>query len=304
MPSVAARDAAIHDLRVAETGLQRQHLRHHQRAHADGIGGHDILEYHAFRPGELAADRREIIAHLGGLDFRFERLRVRFGEKIRQRAGEKIHDLLLPAAFEMLHRPQVGGVGCEPGLDGFGGGGEFVRVVGIHPHVKIKPVNLPELAERVLVFVHELVVLRQGRQNVFLQINPQRNQKGGDRQHQGAQQHRPAMGYEPEIETRVEIRFHYLCGTGARLVPSRAPKPGSTPAPGVAERAPRSALRSVLGESDAQTFACASRFSARARKTAPGAGALPVLFWISRSRFQFSALSRLPGSRRQMRAAT
>ena len=60
--SVAAGQSAVLDVRAAKTRLQRQHLGDHQRAHADGVGGDDILENHALRPGQLAADGGEIFA--------------------------------------------------------------------------------------------------------------------------------------------------------------------------------------------------------------------------------------------------
>ena len=76
------------NLRVAEAGLQRQDFVTTSAAHADGIGGDDVLEHHALRPGEFAAHRREIIAHRGRFELWRQRLRVSFREQIRQRAGQ------------------------------------------------------------------------------------------------------------------------------------------------------------------------------------------------------------------------
>ena len=175
VPPVAARDAAIHDLRVAKTGLQRQHLRHHERAHADGICGDDILEHHAFRPAQLAAHHGEEVAHGSGFEFGRKQFGVRFSEQIRQRAGEEITHLLLTADLNTVHDAPVSRVRGEFGKNFVGSEPEPVRVVGVDADVQIHAVNLAKFAERVAVLVHGRIALRQHGEDVLVQIHPQRD---------------------------------------------------------------------------------------------------------------------------------
>lgn len=69
------------------------------------------------------------------------------------------------------------------------------------------------------------------------------------------------------------------------------PKLGSTPAPGVAGRTSRPATLSALVCQHALNSTMHSVFSARARKTAPEAGALPV----STSSFRLNHQPTKPG---------
>ena len=70
---------------------------------------------------------------------------------------------------------------AERGINIIGGVAEFFRVVGIHAHVDIDAVNLAEFFERVAVFVHELVVARQGGENVLFQIDARGDDGAGRR---------------------------------------------------------------------------------------------------------------------------
>jgi len=83
VPSVAARDAAIDNLRLAEAALQWHDFAHYERAAADGVGGNNVLEHHPFRPGEFAAHYREELAHFDGVELPLQQLRIGFCEKIR-----------------------------------------------------------------------------------------------------------------------------------------------------------------------------------------------------------------------------
>ena len=172
MATIAAGDAAIHNLPVTETRLQRQNFGDHQPGHADGVGGNDVLQHHALRPGKFSPHHREIFADGAGFKFRGEGFGVGFGEQIRQRARQKTNRLLLSAHVEAIHDARRGDVGCEVRINFVRCRRKRVGIAGRHAHVNINAVDLPELADRIAILVHQLVVLRQRGENVLLQINP------------------------------------------------------------------------------------------------------------------------------------
>ena len=76
----------------------------------------------------------------------------------------------------------------------------------------------------------------------------------------------------------------------AAALVSQAVAGGSAPAPGVAGRAPASGIRLAIKEKLDATDSSASGFSARARKTAPGAGALTRASFLNQSLMELGAL--------------
>ena len=175
MLAIAARDAAIDYPRVAKTGLQRQRFVQHQRTAADGIGGDDVLEHHAFRAGELAAHHGQVIADFGGVEFLFQGFRIFIGEKIGQRAGEIINDFRGIAHVHAIHDAAIIGVGRKRGINVISGVGELFGIVGIDADIDVNAVDLTELFDGVTIFVHELVVARQRGEDVLLQVEARGN---------------------------------------------------------------------------------------------------------------------------------
>ena len=101
----------------------------------------------------------------------------------------------------------------------------------------------------------------------------------------------------PDAERGVHAASTCAKRKPARL--SRIPKLGSTPATGVAGRAPRPALRTTSSSLLAWNFFERPTFFREARKTAPGAGALPFPF---RTSGLFSTLSLWTVQRSEARA--
>ncbi len=225
--SITARDATVHDLRVPEAGLQRHDFVDNERAHADRIRGDDILEHHAFRPGEFTAHVGEMFAHGGGFELWGKRLRIGGGEQIRQRAGQVINALLLSADFDAISNPLVNGIRGEQGVNFIGGVRQPVGIVRMDAHIEIDAVDLVKLAQRVAILVHEFVILRQRREQVLLQINPQRDDHAHRRDQQRDTEHRRPMRHEPHIQTRVETWFHFFRTRRATPYVIRVPNPAT-----------------------------------------------------------------------------
>ena len=209
MTAIAARQSSVLDVRAAKSGLQGQHFGDHQRAHADRVGGDDVFQDHSFRPGELAAFLGEKIADEIRFQFFIERERVGLGEKIRQRAGEKIDDGALVAEFDVIGDVREKFVGRERVVKFIRRAAQCAGIVAVDSHVNVDAVNLMEFADGVFVIVNDLVVLRQDAKNVLLQVNPRRNRDAGEDDEQRRQQHRAAVRRQPQIKSRVKISLHF-----------------------------------------------------------------------------------------------
>jgi len=83
-------------------------------------------------------------------------------------------------------------------------------------------------------------------------------------------------------------------GTGTSEASSDIPKLGSTPAPGVAGRALAASSLDVWPQAQVAEDSVRTRFSARARKTGPEAGALPFLRRLTRQRGLDAAVVAVP----------
>ena len=177
--AVAAHQATVFHMRAAEAGLQRQHFRHHQRAHADGIGRDDILQNHSFRPGEFTPHHGEKFADGIRLNLFRKSLFVLRREQVRQRAGQQTDDLPLIAQLDAIGDVPERAVRGETRVkiisraaDGFGIG---VREADVDEGT----VNLPEFIERVFVFADDAIALRQKTENVLLHAESRRDDRAG-----------------------------------------------------------------------------------------------------------------------------
>ena len=216
MAVIAAGEAAIFHVGIAETSLERDDLGEDERTHADRIGGDDVLEHHAFRAGEAAAAVGQEGADGIGIQFFVKGDGIGSGEQVGQSAGEEAGDSVLAAEFNAIGDVGEGGIGGELRVKFISGAAEGIGVITIDADINIDAVNLVKLVDGIFVILDDGIALRQDAEDVLLQINARRD---GDTNHgddHGGQQDQPPVRGQPQVQGQIKFGFHLRRNNRAR----------------------------------------------------------------------------------------